>query len=949
MRVDIKRTLVFILMVLVAFVCIPYEAGSVYADTQHAEKVLYGYNRQNTYKSYIETYKGAAVPQREVNIPAGSFTGYHEADIAVEDFEGRNQVVKWTNESGWMEWMVTIPETGLYHISVGYFPLEGKGREIQLALEIDGRKPFSDAENLTVPRIWKDAEKIKQDVKGNDLRPKQIEKPVWWESVFKDVEGLHNGYYQFYFEKGTHNIRLYCLREAFALDYLKIFNARESDTYRQVYEAYKNKGYQDVTNISINIPAETPFLKSDPILYALYDRSSPVTEPYHPAKIRMNTIGSSNWKYPGQWITWKVTVPESGLYTIGVKYRQNMLRGMYTNRKITIDGAIPCKELENVKFPYGVKWQMKILGGEEPYRFYLEKGTHEIGMEVVLGDISDTLSIVEDCVYKLNYLYRKIIMITSPTPDKNRDYYLEKEIPDLLPNIVNISKTLKAEAGKVEKLTGVKGSEASQLARISAQLDSLVENPETISTRLDQFKSNISSLSTLILTLREQPLELDYIVVQAPERKFPRPTANIIQNIIHEVRAFIATFTEDYNSLDTIRQDDQTVNVWINGGRDQVQILRDMIDNTFTPVTGIKVKLSLVPTGIIEATLAGKGPDVHLNIPRSDPVNLAMRGALADVSQFEDFDAVTGRFYETAMIPYQYRGKYYALPVQQNFSMMFYRKDIFEELKIHPPDTWDDLLQLIPIIQRNNMGIGIPASPSIYGTLLLQRGRNYYNENLSDTILDQPEAIDAFKQWTGLYTDYSLALTFDFFNRFRTGEMPLGIASYTLFNQLSVAAPEIRGLWEMMPIPGTKGQDGRVNRAENADGSACILMENAKNKKAAWELLKWWTSADVQAEYGRELENIMGSAARYDTANKEAFTKLPWAKKESDSLIAQWQYVQEIPEIPGSYYTTRCLDFAFRSVCYDNKNPREQLYINNRYIREEIKRKRIEFGLEAAK
>lgn len=43
----------------------------------------------------------------------------------------------------------------------------------------------------------------------------------------------------------------------------------------------------------------------------------------------------------------------------------------------------------------------------------------------------------------------------------------------------------------------------------------------------------------------------------------------------------------------------------MNSGRDQVQILKDMITDEFTVKTGIPVNLSLVQTGFVEATLAG--------------------------------------------------------------------------------------------------------------------------------------------------------------------------------------------------------------------------------------------------------------------------------------------------------------------------------------------------------
>lgn len=951
----IKQKLCLTVLLILAFMSTLYAADGVYAADGQQEKVLSGYDRQNTYESYMQKYMNEAVPINETIVPASSFSGSEGTDARIMDSaEGRKNVVKWTNESGWLEWTADIPETGLYNIAVGYFPLEGKGKEIELSLEIDGAVPFSSATNFSLSRTWKDESDIKVDAKGNDLRPRQVENPIWSESNLNDSEGLNGGSYKFHFTQGKHVIRLYALSEPFLLDYIKIFNEKQTPGYGQVYEDYMKKGYKNAAAPPIKIQAESAYLKSDPVLYPIYDRSSPSTEPYSPSKIRMNTIGGYNWKYAGQWIKWQITIPESGLYNIAIKYRQDIVRGIYTNRKITIDGKVPFMEMENVKFPYGVGWQTKVLGDNKPYLVYLEKGVHEIGMEAVMGDISQTLSVIEDCVYKLNYLYRKIIMITSPTPDSNRDYFLDKEIPGLISNLDSISGMLDKESKRIEQLTGRKGSEASQLEQVSSQIKSLVEDPDTISTRLAKLKSNISSLSTWILSLKEQPLELDYITVQAPGGKFQKPNAGFFEKIIHEIKSFLATFTEDYNSFDNIKDNEQALTVWMNGGRDQVQIVRDLLDNSFTPATNIKVKLNLVQTGIVEATLAGRGPDVHLNIARADPVNLAMRGALADLSQFDDFKDVTKRFYPSAIVPYNFQSKYYALPVQQNFAMMFYRTDIFDELGIKPPRTWDDFYKVIPVIQRNNMGIGIPATPSVFVTLLLQKGLTLYNNDLSGTRLDQPEAIDAFKQWTGLYTDYSLDLTFDFYNRFRSGEMPLGIASYTFFNQLSVAAPEIRGLWEMLPVPGTEAADGSINKAENADGSACIILKNSKNKEAAWKLLKWWTSDEVQAQYGRELENIMGPAARYDTANKAAFEKLPWSKKENNNLMEQWRYVTEVPELPGSYYTTRCLEFAFRSVTYSVKgktlkNPREQLYINNRYINEEIKRKRIEFGLEKSK
>lgn len=156
----------------------------------------------------------------------------------------------------------------------------------------------------------------------------------------------------------------------------------------------------------------------------------------------------------------------------------------------------------------------------------------------------------------------------------------------------------------------------------------------------------------------------------------------------------------------------------------------------------------------------------------------------------------------------------------------------------------------------------------------------------------------------------------------------------------------MRGLWKFAPIPGTLKEDGTIDRSETADGNACILLKNCENKEAAFTFMKWWTSSEIQARYGTELEAIMGPAARYHTANIEAFKALPWTDEESAILLEQWEHVTDTPQIPGNYFITRSLTSAFRSVVDEEYNPVYMLNSVNKDMNAEIKRKRIEFGLE---
>ncbi len=928
---------------------------SVQVFAFHQIQSNFDYDRQNTYWNYYEKNKVYSKPEVTIEIPGAGLT-YKQGDIKVlHNFQGKEEVLVWTDRQGMVEWEIEVPESGLYQLGIMYYPLVDLRGNIELKLAIDGEVPFNDVQQILLPRAWRDAGQVQQDNRGNDIRPQQEMAPCWLFEVFQDKQGIYVEPYQFYLSAGKHRLTITAIKGNFAIDHLLFYN-QQIPTYAEVVEEYKAQGYQPADSVFLKIQAEKAELKSEPLLHGLYDRSSPATEPSHHVNLRLNTIGGSNWNSAGQWITWKVDIPEDGLYQLGMRFRQNYLRGFFVTRKLYIDGRIPFQELADLTFDYSPYWQMKVIGDQTPHLVYLTKGVHEIKMEVGLGKLADTLRVMQDVVYEMNLMYRKIIMITGINPDIYRDYNLEKEIPALVPTFVRLSQTLTREAEKLEGLSGRAGGEVSFLKEVAFQLKSLSERPETIKERLDNYRSNVSSLSAWVLQMKAQPLELDYIFVSSPDQQAPRAEAGFFGKLIYAIKSFIASFYMDYSAVGDVYEKDQSIKVWIGTGRDQAQVLKSLIDELFTPQTGIKVNLELVQGALIEATLAGQGPDIALSIGRKDPVNLAIRNALLDLSQFDDFETVMQRFMPGALLPYQYENGYYALPETQLFNMMFYRKDIFAELGILPPETWDEFLTIVPVIQRNNMQVGLPQEqsgnerdlpiPQMFVTLLFQNGGEFYAADRKSTLLNNPEAIKAFRDWTEFYTQYNFPLRYDFYNRFRTGEMPLAIQPYTEYNRLSVAAPEIANLWGMLPVPGLRQADGTINRVEAATGNACVILKQVKEPDAAWEFLKWWTSAEVQKRFGLGLETLMGPAARYPTANVAAFSELPWSVQEYENLMNQWRNVREIPEVPGGYYAARGITNAFREAVYDYRSPRAALFDHNRTINEEIMRKRIEFGLE---
>ena len=146
-------------------------------------------------------------------------------------------------------------------------------------------------------------------------------------------------------------------------------------------------------------------------------------------------------------------------------------------------------------------------------------------------------------------------------------------------------------------------------------------------------------------------------------------------------------------------------------------------------------------------------------------------------------------------------------------------------------------------------------------------------------------------------------------------------------------------------MPGMRADDGTIHREVPSGGSGVLMLNNAKDKEAAWEFMKWWTSEETQTAFGREMEGLMGAAARYPTANIQALDQLPWPVEDYNNLQAQFEWVRGLPEVPGGYFTGRHLLNAFYQVINNNVEPREAIVDYVQYIHDEIRTKRHEFGL----
>lgn len=979
MKDSTKKLLVWVGLILgIAVICLvlkltktsnfhdKYDGYDLSVDTAGAK-------REGTYTLYLNAHSGAERPKQNIEVDVTSYIDAEDAKVT-DEYEGAEKALYTGNDSK-VTWEVDVPEEGFYNVYLEYMTVKSRGVAIERAFYVNGELPFQNASDMTFLRMWTDASEPRVDNRGNEIRPTQTEVYGWQSTYLKDKMGYVSEPYQFYFEKGKNTITLEAVNEPMVLRKLDIVAVEDEFKYADYTAAQTGtKAAGSGLDYVQIVQGEDSTVRSESSLYAKYDRASAITKPYSITKTILNYIGGEAWRNPGQWIEWNVEVPEDGYYHLCIKGRQNYDRGNISYRSLSIDGEVPFDEMKQVAFKFGNDWESLVLSDEsdKPYSFYLTKGTHTVRLEATLGDMGMILEELSDSTFRLNQIYRTLLVYTGATPDQYRDYKVDQVYPEIMEAMSLESKRLYKMVDEVVETTGQKADKIASAQTLAQQLERFCEKPEKITLEFTTFKENISALGSAILSMSETKLDIDYIAVYGENAKLDKDKSNFFKKAAHEVKSFFASFFIDYDAVGDVYADESnTVKVWVLTGRDQGTILKSMIDDTFTPATGIPINVEIVGAdALLNAVVAGNGPNVVLSVGAGQPVDFALRNAVEDLTQFDDYEEVLKEFVPSTYRQYMLDDSLYALPETLSYNVMFYRKDVLEDLELEVPQTWKELIEMLPTIQGNNLSVGIPtaagssgsaaastavasaqADLSMYFTLLYQQGGDLYNDKGTQTIINNEAGVAAFKEYTKYFTDYGIPVIYDFVTRFRSGEMPIGIANFTTYNTLVVSAPEIAGLWDFTLVPGTEKTDENgnayIDRSAFVSGSATMMLktEDEKLKQSAWEFMKWWASSDTQVRFGREIEALLGSSARYATANMEAIKQLSWSASDIEILEKQLSYTVGIREVPGGYYTGRHISNACRKVINEKTDPRETIIDYSIKIDEELTKKRKEFGL----
>jgi ABC-type glycerol-3-phosphate transport system substrate-binding protein len=904
----------------------------------------------DNYTHVSSRYSAPLYTGEPCEIAAGKALVSGTSGIADDNYGYKNGVVKMTVGDTAI-FKVEVPETAGYFYRLDYLSYDQSILPIELSMRVNGEYPFYEARRLLFETTWVSDQEKSYDRYHNEIVTVP-DKLIRWETKYlTDASYRRSTPLILELQKGSNEIEFKVSEGSVLLGNMYLEKVTEIPEYSASEEA---PGTELIT-----IQAEDFTYRNDSSIHAVAEFESAV-DPYEITDTILNTIDKDSFKDAGQTVTYEFQAEKDGYYNIALNYLQTDKSGFPVFINVAVDGVIPNTGFFAYPLDYTSKYRTITLKDADNSKLsvYLTKGTHSISFTIGIDNVRHVLEAVTEIMGEINDLSLEITKVAGTNKDQYRDLDLTRYIPNVQEKLYGWADELDAlhESVKIYNPDVKKIAAVSSLSVASKQLRSLGKEPDELPYRVGELATSVNSinvhLANLIDSLNKNKLAIDRIYLYQEDAKLPKGKG-FFESLFLSIRRFFASFFDQAYSTSNVNE--EHLQVWVNRPRQFLEIMQKLIDEQFTPATGIEVDLSLMPdpNKLVLANSSDDAPDIATSINYAIPFELGIRGAIKDLTEFEDFTEIANRYQAGLHIPATIGDGIYALPETMNFWVLFYRTDVLDKLGLKVPDTMEDLVDMLPELQMRGLNFFYPTAAMLalrnfHGTtpLLFQNGAALYGEYAGNTALNSEEAVKGLTELTELFTIYNLPKDVpNFYQHFRNGDLPIGISDYATYNLLVNAAPEIADSWDIALVPGVKNEDGEVLRYMAGGADSTVMFRSTKEREdMAWEFMKWWSSAPVQTEYGQTLQISYGDEYIWNTANLEAFEQLPWDTGHKQIIREQSAWVLEAPRILGTYMLERELSNAYNDIVVNGKTLRTRVDKAVKIIDRETERKLEEFG-----
>ena len=850
------------------------------------------------------------------------------------------------DEGDFAVYIVNVPVEGLYYFSLEY-ELPQTFNDIIVSLTVNGVRQFEEAYTVTLPVFWQDETKIfPLNRFGDETVPPQVQIHGWHTVELFDAGYLSDLPLLFHLQAGENIIEIGNMTSrVFNLGSLFVASERILPAYTPP-SAGAYTGLLTINTIDYT-HKNSPFAQ-------LQGRRNAALYPFHPVDRRINVL---NLAEVGDEVFFDVYVPQTGYYAITL-HSITAADDFPTFITLRVNGEIPFAEAASFPLiPFrDERWRNQTIANEDgvPFYFFLEAGHNQISVRTEIAPLTRQLQQLRLIIDHVNHFSLEIRRVTGREVDRNRTWRLTRYIPDTQAYLEAYHTLFRDMINELayHSPRGDNSATANNMTTALSLINRMLENPDEVPL----FVREINGVDVSILQMAG--LSMDALTGTGVAinsihlgraydlpRAMPRWTTTLSAGLQH----LWATYTSDKF---LVRNQEDALNVWVNYSYLHVDILQRLVDTRFTPETGIQVNLSIMPDPqrLIMSRAAGANPDVALGVPAFMPFELGARGALWDLTEFDDFWYFMGNLVPGALVPYIFNDGVFAVPETVAFAATAYRTDILGPLGLEAPDTWMDVAAMQAELQRFDMSFFKPIASGISykwffqtSPLIYQFGGRLFNPDGLSTAINQPEAVEAITFLGDLFTTFALdAQVPAFFNAFRFGQNPVGILDPASYMLLINAAPEIMGQWNIAPFPGTPRPDGTIDRSFIANGMGSFIFDNTDMPDDAWEFLKWYLSADTQRDFAFSLfanHNIL-----WLSANLEALAEVPIEYDHRAILLDSMQWLRDVPRSPGQYMLERMLSHIWNTMVFEGTPAQIAIDQAVLEVNREFTRKVTEFG-----
>ncbi|MFA5006521.1 MAG: hypothetical protein WC509_03525 [Candidatus Izemoplasmatales bacterium] len=853
---------------------------------------------------------------------------------------------------------VTVPAEGLYELALDFAMTDAFYTIPTVALAVNGSSPYSEADSLELDVAWTVvplSEDVRYNRYGNELLP-DAEGVLGWSTYWiDDAAGLSAGPCLFLLVEGDNEIAVTAGNLPVRIGGIRIRGRSAAVSYAD-YRAAAAALPDESDGAMITIEGEGFALKNDLEIKPSYYKESAMT-PYAYMTTVLNQLDGGSMARGGTKVTYRFTVDKPGFYALGLKAYKRDNAGVAAVKTIYLDGAVPFREFSMVAFDTTRRWENVVLGGDDPYELYLTAGEHTLTLESTASAYADAIDRLTAIMDSISAISLTVQTITGGNPDDAVDWNILKYIPDLEATLLSQADELEALYDELDAFDAMRSApEISTLNVAAKQLRRVARTPNKIGSKLAQFSEGSGSAYQLVgaavAALLSQPLSVDRLYL-FDGADLPKPTGSFFTRLWHGILSFVYSFFDArYNDTGA---PEGTLEVWVGQSTLYLDIIQSMIDTQFSADTGIEVKCSVLASGskIVLSNATNDNPDVVLSIDDWTPYSYALRGMIEDLSTYPGFDETAAAYVRNNFTPMIFEDGVYGIPETQSVFLLYYRADILDYLDLEVPDTWQDVLDILPILQSHRMNFFHPLGGADafkgYGyttPIIYQMGGEIFTEDGIETTLKDPTTVEAIRFMTDLFTIYDMPLQVSsFFEHFRSGDMPIGIAGADMYLSLKYAAPELSGQWGVTVMPGMDADgDGSVERYGTTYGKASILFSNSPMKDEGWELIRWWNSTATQIDFMQKIKTGLGEKFLQMSANMPALEASVWDEDVKGPMIRQAQW-SRIPAItPGSYVVERELSSIWNKIVIDLENVSVAINASIPRITRELNRKFEEFG-----